>query len=151
MFGSASVARRAADEARHDAYILGTLGWAYYQLGVHAMPGPNQRAERAKCMLRAADLFDKALAANPQNVFAAQGLAILVADDALGDPHAAPDVMEARRRTAAEDAAALLGKLREVRDDASVYVCQGHAFMLCGAWDRAAHVYELAPVSYTHL
>lgn len=148
VFGSASVARRAADEARHDAYILGTLGWAYYQLGVHAMPGPNQRAERAKCMLRAADLFDKALAANPQNVFAAQGLAILVADDALGDPHAAPDVMEARRRTAAEDAAALLGKLREVRDDASVYVCQGHAFMLCGAWDRAAHVYELALTRY---
>lgn len=144
VFGSASVARRVAEEARHDSYILGTLGWAYYQLGIHAQPGPNQRAERTKCMLRAADLYDKALGANSQNVFAAQGLAILVAEDALGDPNVAPDVLESRRKAAAEDAAALLGKLREVRDDASVYICQGHAFMLCGAFDRAVHVYELA-------
>ena len=99
-------------------------------------------------MLRAADLFDKALAANPQNVFAAQGLAILGADDASGDPNVAPDPLEARRKAAAEDATALFGKLRDVRDDASVYVCQGHAFMLCGAWDRAAHVYELALTRY---
>ena len=148
VFGSASIAKRATEEARHDAYSLGALGWAYYQLGIHAAPGPNQRAERAKCMLRAADLFDKALAANPQNVFAAQGLAILVADDALGDPNVAPDTLEARRKAAAEDATALFGKLRDVRDDASVYVCQGHAFMLCGAWDRAAHVYELALTRY---
>ncbi|WFD21979.1 protein required for normal CLN1 and CLN2 G1 cyclin expression [Malassezia equina] len=144
VFGSASVARRAAEEARHDAYVLGTLGWAYYQLGLHAPAGPQQRAERAKSMLRAADLFDKALSANAQDVFAAQGLAILLADDALGDPNAAADAIEARRKAAAEDAAALFGKLREVRDDASVYVCQGHAFMLCGALERAAHVYELA-------
>ncbi|WFD17893.1 protein required for normal CLN1 and CLN2 G1 cyclin expression [Malassezia caprae] len=144
VFGSATVARRAADEARHDAYVLGALGWAYYQLGVHVPAGPQQRAERAKCMLRAADLFDKALGANAQDVFAAQGLAILLADDALGDSGAAPDAVEARRKAAAEDAAALFGKLREVRDDASVYVCQGHAFMLCGALERAAHVYELA-------
>ena len=144
VFGSASIARRAAEEARHDAYVLGTLGWAYYQLGLHAPAGPQQRAERAKSMLRAADLFDKALGANAQDVFAAQGLAILLADDALGDPNAAPDAIEARRKAAAEDAAALFGKLREVRDDASVYVCQGHALMLCGALERAAHVYELA-------
>ena len=70
-------------------YTLGALGWAYYQLGLHAPPG----ADRAKSMLRAADLLDKALAAEPHNVFAAQGLAILLADDALGD--AAGD--EARR------------------------------------------------------
>ncbi|WFD25707.1 protein required for normal CLN1 and CLN2 G1 cyclin expression [Malassezia nana] len=144
VFGSASVARRAAEEARHDAYVLGALGWAYYQLGLHVPSGPQQRVERSKCMVRAADLFDKALGAHPQDVFAAQGLAILLADDALGDAQAAPEAVEARRKAAAEDAAALFGKLREVRDDASVYVCQGHAFMLCGALERAAHVYELA-------
>ncbi|KOS16571.1 rna polymerase ii-associated protein [Malassezia pachydermatis] len=150
VFGSASVARRVADEARQDAYILGTLGWAYYQLGLHTPAGPQQRAERTKSMVRAADLFDKALAAHHQNVFAAQGLAILLADDALGDPTAAPDVIETRRKQAAEDAAALFGKLRDVRDDASVYVCQGHAFMICGALERAAHVYELALTRFGH-
>lgn len=142
VFGSAAAARRAADVARRDAYTLGALGWAYYQLGLHAPPG----ADRAKSMLRAADLLDKALAAEPHNVFAAQGLAILLADDALGD--AAGD--EARRRAAADDAAALFGRLREVRDDASVYVCQGHAFMLTGALERALHVYDLALTRYGH-
>lgn len=144
VFGSAGAARRVAEEARHDAFVLGALGWAYYQLALHAPPGPQQKAERAKGMMRAADLLDKALAAHPRNVFAAQGLAILLADDALGDPNAPPDAIEARRKQAAEDAAALFGQLRDVRSDASVYVCQGHALMICGALERASQAYELA-------
>ncbi|WFD29174.1 protein required for normal CLN1 and CLN2 G1 cyclin expression [Malassezia sp. CBS 17886] len=148
VFGSAAAARRAAEEARHDPSTLAVLGWTYYQLGLHAAPGPNQRADRTKSMLRAADLLDKALVVHPQCVFAAQGLAILLADDALGDPGAAPDAVEERRRVAAADAIALFGKLREVRDDASVYVCQGHAFMIRSELERALHVYELAMSRY---
>ncbi|KAI3626487.1 hypothetical protein CBS9595_001848 [Malassezia furfur] len=144
LFGSAAVAKRAADEARHDAFILGALGWAYYQLGLHTAPGASYKADRAKSMLRAADLFDKALAANPQCVFAAQGLMILLADDALGAADATPEAVEARRKNAAEDAIVLFGRLRELRDDASVYVCQGHAFMIRNELERALHVYDLA-------
>ena len=142
IFGSTSAARHALDEARHDAYTLAVLGWAYYQLALHTPPGANQRAERAKGMVRAADLLDKALAAHPQCAFAAQGLAILLADDALSDP-AAPANPE-RRRAAAEEAIALFGKLREVRDDASVYICLGHAFMIREELERALNAYELA-------
>ncbi|WFD42770.1 protein required for normal CLN1 and CLN2 G1 cyclin expression [Malassezia psittaci] len=144
LFGDAATAKRAADEARHDALILSILGWTYYQLGLHVAPGPSQKAERSKNMLRAADLFDKALGANPQCVFAAQGLIILLADDALGDANAPPDTMEERRKKAAEDAIVLFGRLRELRDDASVYIGQGHAFMLRSELERALHVYDLA-------
>ena len=148
VFGSSSAARHAVEEARHDAYTLGALGWAYYQLGLHVAPGANARAERAKAMLRAADLLDKALAANTQDVFAAQGLAIIVADDALGDPNATPEASAERRRSGAEDAIALFGKLREVRDDASVHVCLGHAFMVRSELERAIDAYELAMRRY---
>ena len=144
VFGSSGAARQAVEDARHDSYTLGTLGWAYYQLGLHVAPGPNARHERAKAMLRAADLLDKALAANARNVFAAQGLAILVADDALGDPNAAPEAAVERRRAGAEDAIALFGKLREVRDDASVHVCLGHSYMVRSELERAIDAYELA-------
>ncbi|WFD38427.1 protein required for normal CLN1 and CLN2 G1 cyclin expression [Malassezia japonica] len=148
IFGSPSAARRAAEEARHDAFVLSALGWAYYQLGLHTAPGPSYKADRSKSMLRAADLFDKALAAHPQCVFAAQGLAILLADDALSDPSAPPETAEERRKLAAEDAIILFGKLRELRDDASVYICQGHAFMIRSELERALHVYDLALTRY---
>ncbi len=56
----------------------------YYQLAIHAS-GPTAKAERSKNMTRATDLMDKALAEDARCAFAAQGMAILIAEDAFAE------------------------------------------------------------------
>ncbi|PWN47527.1 TPR-like protein [Violaceomyces palustris] len=147
-FGSVQAAKAAADEGRKDPHTLASLGWAYYQLAIHTRAGPNARAERSKGMMRAADLMDKALIADPRCAFAAQGLAILCAEDALGEisgggGQGGVASAEERRKRGADQAIALLSKIREVREDASVHVCMGHALMIKEEFERALKAYEL--------
>ncbi|KAN0062386.1 protein required for normal CLN1 and CLN2 G1 cyclin expression [Thecaphora frezii] len=159
VFGSAAAAKAAADEGRRDPHTLASLGWAYYQLAIHAQPGPDVRAERAKGMTRAADLMDKALTADARCAFAAQCMAILYAEDAFSEisngntSHpllggGAPS--EERRKKNADEAIAILSKLREVREDGSVHVCMGHALMVKDEFERALKAYELASRRYYH-
>ncbi|KDN39745.1 hypothetical protein K437DRAFT_8111 [Tilletiaria anomala UBC 951] len=155
-FGSKTDAKSIQTKGQQDAPYLAALGWAYYQAHVHGKPGPDPKAERTKALYRAIDLFDRALQADKLNAFAAQGMAILLAEDALGEAtaerqlsagiaQAASDQRaEERRKKSADEAIAVLGKLRDVREDSSVYICQGHAFMIKDEFDRAIQVYELA-------
>lgn len=53
-----------------------------------------------------------------------------------------------RRRKGAELALGVLSKLREVRDDGSVFVCMGHALMNKDENERALKAYELASSRY---
>ncbi|EPQ25787.1 uncharacterized protein PFL1_06654 [Pseudozyma flocculosa PF-1] len=157
VFGSAAAAKAAADEGRRDPHTLASLGWAYYQLAIHAQPGPDVKAERAKGMMRAADLMDKALAADPRCAFAAQCMAILLAEDAFGEisrgntshpalgGNATPDE---RRKKNADESIAILSKLREVREEGSVHICMGHALMIKDEFERALKAYELASRRY---
>ncbi|PWN88599.1 hypothetical protein FA10DRAFT_268777 [Acaromyces ingoldii] len=154
LFGGATAARAVSDEARHDPYTLASLGWTYYNIAHSLKPGPNQRKERTRALLRAVDLMDKALAADSRCAFAAQGLAILSAEGSLLDLGLPPNTTlsslpdaDVRRKKGADDAINLLGKLREVRadgDDGSVNICMGHAFMVKEDYERALKSYELA-------
>lgn len=85
LFGSANTAKTMAETARKDSFTLAALGWVYYNLALQARPGPNFKKEKEKGMLRSSDLFDKALTEDSRNCFAAQGLAILLAEDAIGE------------------------------------------------------------------
>ncbi len=80
----AAAAKAATEAGRRDAHTLASLGWTYYQLAIHAS-GPTAKAERSKNMTRATDLMDKALAEDARCAFAAQGMAILLAEDAFAE------------------------------------------------------------------
>ncbi|GAC77111.1 TPR-containing nuclear phosphoprotein that regulates K+ uptake [Moesziomyces antarcticus T-34] len=151
-FGGAAAAKAATEAGRRDAHTLASLGWTYYQLAIHAS-GPTAKAERSKNMTRATDLMDKALAEDARCAFAAQGMAILLAEDAFaemagGTSLTLPGVLggapEERRKKNADEAFAILGKLREVRDEPSVHVCMGHVLMQKEEYERAHKSYELA-------
>ncbi|KAE8225368.1 hypothetical protein CF319_g1869 [Tilletia indica] len=181
IFGTPAAAKLAQEEGRKDAFMLASLGWAYYQIALHLGGGSSARAERSKGVHRAADLYDKALEQDPQCAFAAQGMAILLAEDIVGDlvaqaaqsPAAAQGAqarlgtkaitpkelsvangmlpvgdVDIRRRKGAELALGVLSKLREVRDDGSVFVCMGHALMNKDENERALKAYELASSRY---
>lgn len=151
-FGGPVAAKAAVEAGRRDPHTLASLGWAYYQLAVHAS-GPTAKADRSKNMMRATDLMDKALQADARCAFAAQGMAVLLAEDAFGEmaggtsltlSSALGGAPEERRRKNADEAIAILSKLREVRDEGSVHVCLGHALMQKEEFERAHKSYELA-------
>lgn len=151
-FGGAAAAKAAVELGRRDPHTLSSLGWAYYQLAVHAS-GPTAKAERSKNMMRATDLMDKALQADARCAFAAQGMAILLAEDAFAETAGGTSLTlssalggapEERRKANADEAIAILSKLREVRDEGSVHVCLGHVLMQKEEFERAHKAYELA-------
>lgn len=145
LFGSASAAKSVSDEARHDAYTLSALAWAYYNIGHSVKPGSNAKAEKLRALLRCCDLLDKALCDDKACAFALQGLAILMAEGSLVDLTApnASDI-DVKRRKSAEEALAILTKLREVDDGASIHICMGHAYIARDDYSRAVKSYELA-------
>ncbi|SPO31766.1 related to Tetratricopeptide repeat protein 1 [Ustilago trichophora] len=150
-FGGPAAAKLAVDSGRRDAHTLASLGWAYYQLAVHAA-GPTAKADRSKNMMCATDLMDKALGADARCAFAAQGMAILLAEDAFAETAGGTSLTlpalggapEERRKKNADEALAILSKLREVRDEGSVHVCIGHVLMQKDEFERAHKSYELA-------
>ena len=97
---------------------------------------------RKKNFLRAAELFDKALSLDPYCAVAAQGLAIIVAEDALGTlggtlssataPSAAGDMAKYAR-----EALEIFSKLRESIGDGSVYLNMGHCYHTREEFERA--------------
>ncbi|SNX88006.1 related to Tetratricopeptide repeat protein 1 [Melanopsichium pennsylvanicum] len=151
-YGGGAAAKIAVETGRRDPHTLASLGWAYYQLAVHAA-GATAKADRSKNMMRATDLMEKALSADARCAFAAQGMAILLAEDAFAETAGGSSLTlsntlggapEERRRKNADEALAILSKLREVRDEASVHVCIGHVLMMKEEYERAHKSYELA-------
>ena len=151
-FGGPAAAKIAVETGRRDPHTLASLGWAYYQLAVHAA-GPTAKADRSKNMMRATDLMDKALGADARCAFAAQGMAILLAEDAFAETAGGTSLTlsstlggapDERRKKNADEALAILSKLREVRDEGSVHICIGHVLMQKDEFERAHKSYELA-------
>lgn len=149
IFGSTTAARTVSEEARHDAFTLAALAWAYYNLGHSVPPSSNAKKEKLRALLRCCDLLDKALSEDSKSAFAVQGLAILSAEGTLVDlssPNGVSNTqeLEAKRKGGAEDAINMLTKLREVTEDVSVHICMGHAYMARDDYERALRSYELA-------
>lgn len=151
-FGSRQAATEVQGKARRDGASLAALGWTYYQtiLAQRSKPLPKgqtpeqAKTERTKGLFRAVDLFDRAIAVDKHCAFAAQGLAILLTEDVFEVAERGTVALEERYRRNADEAISILSKVREVRSDASVHICIGHALMRKKEYSRA-----LKSVSYT--
>lgn len=151
--------------SRYDLYALCASGVISY-LEARENKGDSKEAlrDRQARYLRSAEFFDKALQLDPMCAVAAQGLAIGLAEGALGnaaDPSAtatngavsssasAQQDAQARQRNA-RDALLILTKIKESVNEASVYVNIGHCHIARDEFERAAENVRPVCVSYTN-
>ena len=116
--------------------------WLHYQLARENRDGsPRGIEERRKNFKRSAEFYERALQYDPTCAVAAQGLAIVIAEDALGNLGGslgppAPDEAQKRIKNARE-ALDIFAKVRESLDDGSVYANMGHCYYASDEYDRA--------------
>ncbi|KAJ3844010.1 RNA polymerase II-associated protein [Lentinula raphanica] len=142
------------DFDKHDVYSLCAAGWIHYnQARENRDTSSKGTEERRKGFLRSTEFYDKALQLDPCCAFAAQGLAIVTAEDALGSLSGVSSSggEEAQRRTqGTRDALDVFAKVRESVNDGSVYVNMGHCYYARDEFDRAIESYETASVRFYH-
>ncbi|CAA7261853.1 unnamed protein product [Cyclocybe aegerita] len=138
------------DHDRHDIYSLCASAWIIYQQARESREVSTKGIEeRKKNFQRSADFYEKALQLDPTCAFAAQGLAIVTAEDALGTMGGAlsrtPGVDEGQKRLQnAREALDIFIKVRESVNDGSVYFNIGHCYYARDEFDRAIESYETA-------
>ncbi|TFK74286.1 RNA polymerase II-associated protein [Pluteus cervinus] len=138
------------DYDRHDVYSLCASGWFWYYTARESKEQHSE--ERKKNFLRSAEYYEKALQLDPNCAFAAQGLAIMIAEDALGTlwgalgPPTPDDVL--RRDKSSREALDIFAKVRESISDGSVYVNMGHCYYARDEYDRAIECYETASTRF---
>ncbi|KZT71727.1 TPR-like protein [Daedalea quercina L-15889] len=141
------------DFDRHDLYSLCAAAWIqYYQARENRDSSPKGIEERKKGFQRAADFYQKALTKDSTLAVAAQGLAIVIAEDALGILGGAlgpPTHDEGTKRLQnAREALDVFAKVRESLSDGCVYVNMGHCYYARDEFDRAIESYETASRRY---
>ena len=132
------------DHDKHDVYSLCAAGWImYHQARESRDSSPKAKEERRKGFQRSAEFYEKALHLDPLCAFAAQGLAIVTAEDALGTlsgggsaAQFAGDEVQKRLKNA-RDALDVFAKVRESVNDGSVYFNMGHCYYARDEFDRA--------------
>ncbi|THH01100.1 hypothetical protein EW026_g1546 [Hermanssonia centrifuga] len=143
------------DHDKHDVYSLCAAGWIQYHQARESRDGsPKGLEERKRGFQRSAEFYEKALQFDPMCVIAAQGLAIVTAEDALGSLGGslgplAPDEPQRRIKNARE-ALDVFAKVRESLDDGSVYSNMGHCYYASDEYDRAVESYETASRKFYH-
>ncbi|PPQ73427.1 hypothetical protein CVT24_008133 [Panaeolus cyanescens] len=142
------------DFDKHDIYSLCASGSIlYHQARESRDASPKGIEERKRNFQRAAEFYEKALSLDPTVAFAAQGLAIVAAEDALGTMGGAfsrtpaPDEGQKRILNASE-ALEVLAKVRESIHDGSVYLNIGHCHYARDEFDRAIESYETASTKF---
>ncbi|KAF8893448.1 RNA polymerase II-associated protein [Infundibulicybe gibba] len=139
---------------KHDVYALCAAGWIqYYQSRESRDTSTKGIEERKRGFQRTAEFYEKALQLDPLCSFAAQGLAIITAEDALGTLSGGPPPTsgadEAHRRLKnARDALDVFAKVRESMNDGSVYLNMGHCHYYRDEFDRAIESYETASTRF---
>ncbi|OJA11248.1 hypothetical protein AZE42_09541 [Rhizopogon vesiculosus] len=141
------------DHDKHDVYSLCAAGWIqYHQSRESRDPSPKALEERRRGFQRSAEFYDKALQLDPLCAVAAQGLAIVTAEDALGSFGGGPNTSSAddaqKRMRNARDALDIFAKIRESLPDGSVYLNMGHCYYARDEFDRAIESYETASVRF---
>ncbi|KAI0645859.1 RNA polymerase II-associated protein [Trametes meyenii] len=137
------------DHDKHDIYSLCAAGWLqYHQARENRDSSPKGIEERKRGFQRSAEFYEKALHLDPLCAVAAQGLAIVVAEDALGNMGGAlaplaPDEAQKRMKNSRE-ALDIFAKVRESINDGSVYANMGHCYYSRDEFDRAIESYETA-------
>ncbi|KAI0081989.1 RNA polymerase II-associated protein [Panus rudis PR-1116 ss-1] len=137
------------DHDKHDLYSLCAAGYIQYDQARETRDiSPKGVEERKRGFRRAAEFYEKALSLDQHCAVAAQGLAIVIADDALGNLNGAlgpatPDDHN-RRITNSREALEIFAKVRESISDGSVYANMGHCYFASDDYDRAIESYETA-------
>ncbi|OBZ70980.1 Tetratricopeptide repeat protein 1 [Grifola frondosa] len=137
------------DHDKHDIYSLCAAGWIQYHQARESRDASSKGVEeRRRGFQRSAEFYEKALHLDPLCAVAAQGLAIVTAEDALGNlggslgPIAADEAQ--KRIKNARDALDVFAKVRESLNDGSVYSNMGHCYYARDEFDRAIESYETA-------
>ncbi|KAK7006015.1 Tetratricopeptide repeat protein 1 [Favolaschia claudopus] len=142
------------DNDKHDVYSLCAAGWIMYQQSRESRDTSTKGTEeRRRGFQRSAEFYEKALQLDPMCAFAAQGLAIVTAEDALGSlsggpmPGSGVDEVQKRLKNARE-ALDVFAKVRESINDGSVYFNMGHCYYARDEFDRAIESYETASTRF---
>jgi len=133
------------DHDKHDVYSLCAAGWIHYNQSRESKEiSAKGIEERKRGFQRSAEFYEKALQLDPMCAFAAQGLAIVTAEDALGTLGGAlpgpttSSADEAQKRFKnARDALDIFAKVRESINDGGVFVNMGHCYYVRDEFDRA--------------
>ncbi|BGP07002.1 protein required for normal CLN1 and CLN2 G1 cyclin expression [Rhodotorula toruloides] len=151
--------------SRHDVYALCASGLlCYFEARENKKQGKEAQRDRVAKFTRAAEFYDKALQLQPQCAFAAQGLAIGIAEGTLGNgpteangaaanpaapgQPAQPLTEHQARLRNARDALGVLAKVKESVNEASVYVNIGHCHFARDEYDKAIENYATASRRY---
>ncbi|GAA98336.1 uncharacterized protein L969DRAFT_85678 [Mixia osmundae IAM 14324] len=151
---NASYTLQSAD-ARNDVYALCSAGMLQFEHARDLRPKDKKSfQERAGRFTKAAESFEKVLQIDPKNAFAAQGLAICLAEGTLNVSAPGPDGIvlseSARRARNLRDAIAILIRLRETVNEASVYVNLGHCYFAREEFEKAIEAFEAASKRFSN-
>ncbi|PVG02568.1 TPR-like protein [Serendipita vermifera] len=138
---------------KSDLYGTCAAAWLHYQLAREIRSTNEQMIrDRRHKFHSAAEFYEKALSIDPGCAIAAQGLAIIVAEDALGvmslKPAGAAVEDEETRMRNTRDALDVFAKVREVIADGSVYTNMGHCYYMREEYERAIESYETGLSKY---
>jgi RNA polymerase-associated protein CTR9 len=112
----------------HDTYALISLGNLYCSIAREIKGTKPQDVEkRNQSYIRGAQLFQKVLSIDSNNIFAAQGIAIIFVENGHNSV-----ALETFR------------KIRDAIDDVSVYINLGHCLIEVGQYSKAIESYEIA-------
>jgi RNA polymerase-associated protein CTR9 len=127
---------------KSDLYGACAAAWLHYHLAREIRStNEDMIRDRRHKFRSAAEFYEKALSIDPGCAIAAQGLAIIVAEDALGvmslKPAGAAVEDEDTRMRNTRDALDVFAKIREVIADGSVYTNMGHCYYMREEYERA--------------
>ncbi|TFK85810.1 RNA polymerase II-associated protein [Polyporus arcularius HHB13444] len=137
------------DHDKYDLYSICAVAWLQYHAARENRDGsPEGIKDRRRNFQRAAEYYHKALQIDPLCAVAAQGLAIVVVEDALGNLGGALGPITndegAKRLKNSREALDIFAKVRESINDGSVYTNMGHCYYARDEYDRAIESYETA-------
>ena len=115
------------DHDKYDTYVFTSMGNICLAIA-REMRREEDRERRRKTYDRAVEFFERALGFDPRNAYAAQGVAIAIAED----------------RRDLSTAVQILTSVRETMRDGTVHLNLGHAFTELKQFTRAIEHYEAA-------
>ncbi|KAH7360106.1 putative RNA polymerase II transcription elongation factor [Rhexocercosporidium sp. MPI-PUGE-AT-0058] len=114
---------------KHDRYALVGMGSLYLQSAREMRRGTDQEKQKRSAMYgKAVEFFEKVLQLDPQNAYAAQGIAIALVEHKKDLQNALPIFL----------------KVRDTIQDAHVYVNLGHIYSELKQYSRAIESYATA-------
>lgn len=129
------------EQVTQDVYIVAARAALHYHL---AREGKVDESERRKNFLRSAEAFGQALAMDPACSFAAQGLAISIAEDNLPSMKKGGDGSSESRARAFDVALSIFNRIKDSMPGTSVLINSAHCHFGRGEEERAVETYLAA-------